>query len=104
MSKMAEVKSKTLTEHYKGLEFKIKYLKEEYEHKEFIINSCGKEFNCEIKFNDDRQKFQAIVRHDGRTNSLSFFPVPKNAKDNIYMYISFVVGSPDNQNQKKLGD
>lgn len=101
---MAEVKSKTETIHYKGLEFKMKTLKKEYEHEVFIINTCGKEFNCEIKFNKDRQKFQSIVKHDGKTNSLSFFPVPSNARENIYMYISFVAGGVGHQLSKSLGD
>lgn len=100
---MPEVKSKIVTEHYKGLEFKIKNTNNSFEHKEFTIETCGKIFNCSIKWNEDRQKFQSIVKHDGRTNSLSFFPVPNNAKENIYMYISFIVGNSSMQ-QNKIGD
>lgn len=83
---------KPIIEHYRGIQLKIKYDLKEYEHEKFTVETCGKKYDCEIKFNHDRHQFQALIRYEGKTNSLSFFPIPKNAKDNIYMWIGAVNG------------
>jgi hypothetical protein len=59
---------------------------------EFIIKACNKEYFCEILFNEERQKFQALFTFQDRRQSLSFFPLKSLAEDNIYLSIALQNG------------
>jgi hypothetical protein len=65
--------------------------------KEFKATACDKEYFCEIIYNSDRQKFQALFTLQGRRQSLSFFPLESLAKENIFLSIALSNGYGNNR-------
>lgn len=102
---MPEQKTKNKLEkfYYNGLSIEKEVKNNEPMNEEFVIKTCGKEYCCNIKYNEDRGKWQAIINFNARKNSLSFFDVKKQANEMIMMWISYNNNVPVNTSNR-IGD
>lgn len=69
---------------------------------EYIVNN--NRYLLEIKFNEDRGRFQALVNFEERRQSLSFFATAKNAIENLELYLVLLNGGVQNSKKKMVGD
>ena len=92
--------------HYNGLMYEITHDTKLMEKEIFNISTCGKQYTCYILFNEDRGKFQAKIEENQRVHSLSFFDKKEQARENIFLWISFSNGQINSQNSQSggLGD
>lgn len=73
-----------------------------YSEYEYIANNNT--YKLITKFNDDRGKHQALVLFEGKKQSLSFFSTPKNALENLELYIALLNGGVQESKNKMVGD
>ena len=69
---------------------------------EYIANNNT--YLLEVKFNEDRGKFQALVGYEERRQSLSFFSTAKHALENMELYLSLLNGGIQGESKKMVGD
>lgn len=59
---------------------------------EYRLQAGGKIFDVKIEWNESRQKYHAVIKMDGKVNSLSFFVMKSDAVNNINLWVATVLG------------
>lgn len=103
---MPEKKSSSIENKFiQGIKLEIKNIETD-KTKGIVINQYeanGNEYIGEVEFNDDRSKYHAIIKHNGRTISLSFFQTIKQAINNIELWIVIANGGGQNIPNQNIG-
>ncbi|MFX1499439.1 MAG: hypothetical protein ACFFDH_00590 [Promethearchaeota archaeon] len=88
-NKTKETKKKTEEMYFKGVKFEITPITKMpfNEVSEFLVN--GYKYKVEVKFNEDRAKWQVWINYPGteQKRSLSFFPNKDTGYHNVYLNI-----------------
>lgn len=106
MEKSKLSKTDYTTNYFNGVAIEEKYITNLESSKELEIKVFGKIYRIVTQYNEDRGKWLALCKFDGKTQSLSFFQMSKDAIKNSKLFIMYLNGAGSGMFgiEKSVGD